>query len=207
MPRAAYLDPGWYDREMATVFATEWVCVGRLADFAAATMRRALVGEAPVIVARGADGATRAWHNSCPHRGSELCRAAVEPLGKLIRCPYHAFAFAADDGRLVSTGHAVPTADFDREAHGLRPVATRSWNGFLFLNLAARPAEIGADVGLHSLDNWPMESLVTGHQLGGRNCLQLEGVLGELLGMPALPRNSPRTVRHGAGLRAAGSWA
>ncbi len=163
LPRAAYLDPGWYGREMATVFATEWVCVGRLADFAAATMRRALVGEAPVIVARGADGATRAWHNSCPHRGSELCRAAVEPLGKLIRCPYHAFAFAADDGRLVATGHAVPTADFDREAHGLRPVATRSWNGFLFLNLAARPAEIGADVGLHSLDNWPMENLVTGH--------------------------------------------
>lgn len=164
LPRAAYVDPGWHDRELATIFARQWVCVGRLADFAAGTMRRVTVGAAPVIVARGADGAARAWHNSCPHRGSELCREEVEPLGKLIRCPYHAFAFAAADGRLVATGFAVPTADFDRSAHGLRPVSSRVWNGFLFLNLATEPGEIGADVGLHTLDNWPMEGLVTGHR-------------------------------------------
>ncbi|HMS93609.1 MAG TPA: SRPBCC family protein, partial [Tabrizicola sp.] len=78
-------------------------------------------------------------------------------------CPYHAFAFAADDGRLVATGHAVPTDDFDRKAHGLRPVALRVWNGFLFLNLSADPGEIWSDVGLHTLDNWPMDQLVMGH--------------------------------------------
>ena len=164
LPRAAYMDGDWYAREMATIFARQWVCVGRVADFAPGTMRRVTVGTAPVIVARGADGATRAWHNSCPHRGSELCRGEEEPLGKLIRCPYHAFAFAADDGRLVSTGHAVPTADFDRGAHGLRGVASRVWNGFLFLNLDPDAGDIDADVGLHTLDNWPMDALVTGHR-------------------------------------------
>jgi Rieske 2Fe-2S family protein len=85
-------------------------------------------------------------------------------VGKLIRCPYHAFAFAASDGRLVSTGHAVATADFDPSAHGLRPVATRIWNGFLFLNLSADPGDIWSDVGLSTLDNWPMDRLVTGHR-------------------------------------------
>ena len=39
----------------------------------------------------------------------------------------------------------------------------REWNGFLFLNLAAEPGELHADVGLGTLDNWPMASLVTGH--------------------------------------------
>ena len=163
LPQAAYLDRDWYAREQATIFARQWVMVGRASDFPAGRMRRVAVGEAQVIVVRDAEGALAAWHNSCPHRGSELCRAEEEPVGKLIRCPYHAFSFAAADGRLVATGHAVPTEDFDRKAHGLRPVSHRLWNGFLFLNLMADPGEIWSDVGLNTLDNWPMDSLVMGH--------------------------------------------
>jgi glycine betaine catabolism A len=164
LPRAAYLDQGWYDREMATIFARQWVMVGRADDFQAGKMRRVTVGAAPVIVVRDADGALAAWHNSCPHRGSELCVQPEEEVGKLIRCPYHAFAFATGDGRLVATGHAVPTDDFDRSAHGLRPVSLRVWNGFVFLNLSPHPGEIWSDVGLHTLDNWPMDSLIAGHR-------------------------------------------
>jgi Rieske 2Fe-2S family protein len=163
LPKAAYFDQGWYDREMATVFSRQWVMVGRVSDFPAGRMRRVAVGAAQVIVVRDRDGALAAWHNSCPHRGSELCVTDEEEVGKLIRCPYHAFAFAASDGRLVSTAHAVPTEDFDRSAHGLRPVSLRVWNGFLFLNLAVDSGEIWADVGLRTLDNWPMDDLVVGH--------------------------------------------
>jgi Rieske 2Fe-2S family protein len=163
LPRAAYLDPNWYDREMATIFAHQWVMVGRTVEFTADTMRRVSVGAAQVIVARTGDGRLVAYHNSCPHRGSELCRKEIEAIGKLIRCPYHAFAFATDDGRLVSTAHAVPTADFDQTGHGLRPVSMRNWNGFLFLNLSANPGLLWADVGLETLNNWPMDELATGH--------------------------------------------
>jgi Rieske 2Fe-2S family protein len=164
LPRAAYLDRGWYDREMATLFARQWVMVGRAAEFATGTMRRVVVGEAQLIVVRDSAGTLAAWHNSCPHRGSELCRAEEEQVGKLIRCPYHAFAFAAADGRLVSTAHAVPTDDFDSAAHGLRPVSLQVWNGFVLLNLSAAPGAVSADVGLGTLDNWPMADLVTGHR-------------------------------------------
>jgi Rieske 2Fe-2S family protein len=163
LPKAAYFDKSWYDREMATIFARQWVMAGRVADFPAGKMRRMAVGEAQVIIVRDSTGKLAAWHNSCPHRGSELCVKGEEEVGKLIRCPYHAFAFAAADGRLVSTAHAVPTDDFDRSAHGLRPVSTRIWNGFLFLNLSQTPPEIWSDVGLKTLDNWPMDQLVTGH--------------------------------------------
>ena len=164
LPRATYLDQGWFDREMATIFARQWVMVGREVDFPSGRMRRETVGAAQVIVLRDAEGALAAWHNSCPHRGSELCRAAEEEIGKLIRCPYHAFAFAAADGRLVSTAHAIPTDDFDRSAHGLKPVSLRVWNGFVFLNLSAMPGPLWADVGLDTLANWPMDRLVTGHR-------------------------------------------
>lgn len=164
LPRAAYLEAGWYDREQARIFARQWIMVGRVSDFAPGTLRRVELAGAPVMVARGAGGELTVWHNSCPHRGSELCREEEEPLGKLIRCPYHAFSYAASDGRLISTGYAEPTPDFDRAAHGLKPVAHRLWNGFLFLNLADQPGEIGADVALSDLDHWPMESLVTGYR-------------------------------------------
>lgn len=163
LPREAYIDAAWFSREMATVFSRQWVMAGRCTDFRPGHMRRVQVGTASVVVVRSPDGAFSAFHNSCPHRGSELCRAAEEPLGKLIRCPYHAFSFDAADGALVATGHAVPTPDFDRAAHGLSPVAWREWNGFLFLNLDPGAGDLVADVGLHTLDNWPMDGLITGH--------------------------------------------
>lgn len=164
LPREAYFGADWFEREMRSIFSRQWVLVGRLADFAPGTMRRVNVGTAPVIVARAAEGKLSAYHNSCPHRGSELCRAEEEPVGKLIRCPYHAFAFSTADGALVATGHAIPAPDFDRSAHGLKPVQTRVWNGFLFLNLAQTQGDILADVGLHTLNSWPMDTLVTGHR-------------------------------------------
>ena len=97
LPKAAYFDKGWFDREMATIFARQWVMVGRSSDFVPGMMRRVTVGSAQVIVVN-AEGRLAAWHNSCPHRGSELCLQDAEEVGKLIRCPYHAFAFAAADG-------------------------------------------------------------------------------------------------------------
>jgi Rieske 2Fe-2S family protein len=163
LPQAAYISADWYAREMRTVFSRQWVLVGRLADMAPGTMRRETLGTAEVIVCRGADGKVSAFHNSCRHRGSELCRDAVEEMGKLIRCPYHAWAFAAEDGRLVSTAHAHPTEDFAPADHGLHKVQHRIWNGFVFLNLSPDPGPIMADVPLSSLDNWPMDGLVTAH--------------------------------------------
>lgn len=163
LPREAYLSQEWFDREMASVFTKQWICVGRVGDFAPKTMRRVTAGSASVIVCN--TGATlAAYHNVCRHRGSELCRGESTELGKLITCPYHAWAYAASDGRLVSTAYAKPTPDFDKSEHGLLPLAMRQWNGFLFLNASAAPGEIGSDVPLSTLDNWPVEDLVTGHR-------------------------------------------
>lgn len=162
LPREAYVSPDWLAREMETVFARQWVCVGRLADFPEGTLRRVAVGKAPVIVSHAA-GALRAYHNVCRHRGAELC-AADRAAGKLITCPYHAWSYRASDGSLVATGPAKPTEDFDRSRHGLLPLAHRVWNGFLFLNAAAEPGPLTADVPLSVFDNWLMASLVAGHR-------------------------------------------
>ncbi len=163
LPQAAYLSADWYAREMQTVFARQWICAGRLADLRRGHMRRVTLGVAEVILCHADDGTLSAYHNACRHRGSELCRAPEEPLGTLIRCPYHAWSYAARDGRLVSTAHAHPTDDFVAADHGLRRVQHQIWNGFVFLNAATTDGPIMADVPLTTLDNWPMDSLITAH--------------------------------------------
>ncbi len=164
LPAAAYTDADWYAREVAAIWRREWVHVGRLSDLPLGTIRPVTVAGAGVILCRSGDGALSVFHNSCRHRGAEIC-AVEAPLGKLVTCPYHAWAYAARDGRLVSTAFATPTADFDRSEHGLVPVAHHVWAGSIFVSLAADPPVFAPDLGLGALDNWPMERLVTGHRL------------------------------------------
>jgi Rieske 2Fe-2S family protein len=127
-------------------------------------MRRVEVAGENLILCRDGAGRITAFHNTCRHRGAQLCAATEQPMGRLIACPYHAWAYATD-GRLVSVGHATPTADFRREHHGLYPVQTKEWNGFLYLCLADSPPPFRPDPGPHALDNWPMRDLVTGHRM------------------------------------------
>lgn len=164
LPVAAYTDPAWFERERRAIWWSEWVCIGRLSDLPEGRLRALTVAGAPVIVVRHGDGSVSAFHNACRHRGAELCPAGDRPAGRLVTCPYHAWSYAANDGRLVSTGHARPAPDFDRDAHGLLPVAHSVWAGFLFLSLSASPPPLVPDLGLGALDTWPMDGLVTGHR-------------------------------------------
>ncbi|PZR00828.1 MAG: ring-hydroxylating oxygenase subunit alpha [Cereibacter sphaeroides] len=164
LPSAAYLSPEWFAREQRGIWAREWVYVGRLGDLKPGTMRRVALAGENLILVRAPDGKVTAFHNTCRHRGAELCSEAERAVGRLITCPYHAWSYATD-GRLISTAHATPTADFRKEENGLYAVALREWNGFLFLCLADNPPEFKPDLGVHALDNWPMADLVTGHRL------------------------------------------
>lgn len=96
------------------------------------------------------------------HRGAEWCGPGAQPLGGLIRCPSHAWAYAAADGRLVSVGDATPTVDFKCEEHGLHPVAVGIRDGFVSENLAARPRALAPAPERGAPDNWPTADLVAG---------------------------------------------
>ena len=163
LPAEAYLSQDWFDLERRNIWGREWVYAGRIDGMPQNTLRRVEVGGEAVLLARGARGDIRAFLNVCRHRGAELCDATDRHFnGRLITCPYHAWAYDLD-GRLRSTAFATPTSDFDRGAHGLFPVATKVWNGCLFLSLAETPPQFAPDIGVAALDNWPMERLRTGH--------------------------------------------
>lgn len=165
LPATAYRDPARHAAELRAIWHRDWICLGRSADVAAGTMRRIDLPGASVLLLRDRDGTLAAWHNACRHRGAELCGAEPRALGRLVTCPYHAWAYEAATGRLVATGPARPAPDFRAEDHGLRPVRLTDWAGFLFVSLSGDPPPLRADVPLDTLDNWPMADLVTGHRL------------------------------------------
>lgn len=138
LPQAFYRDPAIYERDLARVFRDAWLYAGHVSELAASgDFRLVEVGRDPVILLRGEDGALRAFHNVCRHRGSRL---VSQPCGNAQRlvCPYHAWAYGLD-GSLQHARH-MP-ADFDPAVHGLRPVALEELEGLLFINLAATPSD------------------------------------------------------------------
>lgn len=167
LPAKFYYDPVRYAEERCRIWARSWIYVGRASDLAPMSVRRAEAAGQNLILVKDGDGTIRCFHNTCRHRGAELCSASDMGLkSRLITCPYHQWSYGLD-GRLVAMPNAARTADFDTAAHGLFKVNVREWNGFVFACLADEPPDFAEvpDLGPAVLDNWPMRDLVTGHSI------------------------------------------
>ena len=165
---ASYVDADIYQRELATIWGRSWIYVchsNALTD--PLSYQAVSVGRVNLVVLRDAKGALRAYHNSCRHRGSLL---VTEPEGRLsarlLVCPYHQWAYAVEDGRLVKTSSSVMADDFDRADYPLVPVALRVWRGMIFVHPDAE-AEWTPDVlfqrAADGLDRFPLEQMQVGH--------------------------------------------
>ncbi|WP_373504364.1 aromatic ring-hydroxylating dioxygenase subunit alpha [Aestuariivirga sp.] len=165
LPAAWYYDTAHHARELKSIWLRQWVYVGRSSDLPAFNVRKFDIGGQNLILVKDAAGTVSCFHNTCRHRGAELCQAQDTRLkAKLITCPYHEWAYDLQ-GRLVRVPYASPTPDFRKEDHGLLKVHLKEWNGFHFVSLADDPPPFDAapDLGTDALDNWPMRDLVTGH--------------------------------------------
>jgi Rieske 2Fe-2S family protein len=165
LPAKWFYDPEHYGLELRKIHARNWINAGRENDLAPMTMKRLTVAGENLFLVKNHEGGIACFHNTCRHRGSELCNAEETRLkSKLITCPYHEWAYDLG-GRLVRIPYATPTEDFRKEDHGLLKVNVKLWNGFIFVCLAEQPPDfdLAPDLGVHALDNWPMASLVTGH--------------------------------------------
>jgi len=139
LPGRYYVDPGLFRAEQERIFLRHWLCPGRKAQIPAAGdffLREA--DTESVIVVRGEDGAVRAFHNLCRHRGTRICGDAAGRFSGAIRCPYHAWTYGVD-GRLLAASSMAGVNGFDRADYPLLPVAVAEWEGFALLSLAERP--------------------------------------------------------------------
>ena len=134
LPGWLYHDPEFFAAEKAAFLRASPQIVCHESEIALPGEWRSLeyLGES-LLVMRGDDGAIRAFHNVCRHRGSRL----VDGEGgcaKVLTCPYHAWSYDRA-GSLVGVPHRHEYPGLDVATHGLMPVALEQWRGFLFVRL------------------------------------------------------------------------
>jgi Rieske 2Fe-2S family protein len=167
LPSSFYYDPAQYERELQSLWYRNWVYAFRANTLTQPGSYRTLrIGNQTALVIRDEDGTLRAFHNTCRHRGSELCRAEAGRLGaKLITCPYHAWGYDLK-GNLRRVPSLSSPEGFDRKNFSLYPVALTQWRGLVFLCFDAEhapPFSAAFARGSDRLDNWPIEDLVSAH--------------------------------------------
>ena len=139
LPARYYNDASLFEDELRLIHQRMWLHAGR-AESLDGPGRYFLVRFAGVnvIVLRDEAGGIAAFHNTCRHRGTLLCREDSGRVAGSIQCPYHAWTYGLD-GSLKSAPLMEKVVGFRPEDHGLGRVATAVWDGHVFVNLAARP--------------------------------------------------------------------
>ncbi|EPC02231.1 Rieske (2Fe-2S) protein [Litchfieldella anticariensis FP35 = DSM 16096] len=140
LPQPFYNDARLFALDMQEIFEKEWLFAGMTCEIPTKGNFLTLdVGENPVLIVRGADGAVHAFHNVCRHRGSRLCVKDKGKVAKLV-CPYHQWTYELD-GRLLFAGSDMGD-NFDLGAYGLKPVHVKTAGGYIFVSLAEQPPAI-----------------------------------------------------------------
>jgi choline monooxygenase len=134
IPAAWYIDPRVLELELRTVFRRSWQVVGHIEDLAAPGdyITCELPDGEPVVVARGADRALRAFFNVCSHHAAAVV-TAPQGCAQQFRCPYHGWTYGLD-GALKGTPDFAEVCDFDRSSHGLVPLPCEVAEKWVFVS-------------------------------------------------------------------------
>ena len=144
LPPQAYVGEAHFALENEKLFANAWVFAGFAHELSATgDVVPVTVAGQPLMLLRGRDGGIRAFHNVCRHRCAILVDAPGN-VGRVITCPYHAWAYGLD-GSLRTTPHfAGPDRHdhpgLDRRQMGLKPVRSGVWQDWVFVNLSGTAA-------------------------------------------------------------------
>jgi Rieske 2Fe-2S family protein len=166
LPAEACYDPAVYARELTSIWYRQWVYLCRADALPEpGAFRTETIGDQSVLLLRDSEGVVRAFHNTCRHRGSQLC---LEREGrfraKAVVCPYHQWSYDFQ-GRLRGTSSLSEAPDFRKEDYPLYGIALKEWRGCIFVCLGDDPpADLEAlRGGADYTANWPLADLVTGH--------------------------------------------
>ncbi len=144
LPPDCYTSAEFFDREIETVFRRSWNFLGRADRIPSTGDYFALdFAGVPIVVVRGYDNKVRAFANTCRHRGARVMQG--EGHCRVFSCPYHAWTYAIDDGRLIGAMEMDETVGFDKRDYGLVPLRLETWAGFMFVNF---------DTESESLESW-----------------------------------------------------
>jgi len=155
LAQGLYNSQNAFDFDMEAVFGRVWLMVGFDVELPKPGSWMAVAaGPWPVIITRDRHGALHAFHNSCRHRGAQICKPGKGASARLV-CPYHRWTYEMS-GELVHAARMGPA--FDPADHALVPIHVESVGGVLFICMADDPPDI-ADFRRH------FEPMIAPHDL------------------------------------------
>jgi nitrite reductase/ring-hydroxylating ferredoxin subunit len=112
------------------------------------------IGDASLIIVRSAPDELRAFHNSCLHRGRQLCTAGAR-LDK-IRCPFHGFTWSLE-GHLLSIPSQWDFPQVQEDEFSLPQAQVEVWDGWIFINLDTSAPALQEYLGefVNHFSQWP----------------------------------------------------
>jgi phenylpropionate dioxygenase-like ring-hydroxylating dioxygenase large terminal subunit len=154
VPYWVYQDPQIYADEQVRIFRGDtWSYLCLEAELPAPkSFVTTFVGEMPVVVTRGPEGALHAWENRCAHRGALVC---MQPRGSAERfsCIYHNWTYD-HAGNLTNVafrkgiaGKGGMPADAKPESQAPKKLRVASMNGLVFGTLSSRVAPLETYIG------------------------------------------------------------
>jgi phenylpropionate dioxygenase-like ring-hydroxylating dioxygenase large terminal subunit len=152
-----YFDPAFHQLEVEHMWSRTWQMACReeqIADVGDSIVYE--IADASLIVVRTAPNEIRAFHNSCPHRGTQLRTGSGRLTG--LRCPFHGFTWNLD-GSFREMPCAWDFPHVDPANFCLPQAQVGTWGGFVFVNLdPAAPSleEYVEDLPWHFAE-WPLE--------------------------------------------------
>jgi len=139
LPAKFYIDQQFWEIECNTVLADGWLFVGFVHEFLKPgdAIPISIAGK-PILLVKNNKGKITAFHNVCSHRCLKLVDEKKN-VGKIIRCPYHSWAYDLDGKLKISphfggTNHHIPKG-FNPSDHGLKSIRIHIWHDWIFINL------------------------------------------------------------------------
>lgn len=161
IPASAYLDPDYFEKEMACIFKKIPLLAALSAELPNPGDYKAmeLMGK-PILITRKKDGQVSAMFNVCSHRGMIL---APEGHGNasLFVCPYHAWSYR-NDGKLQGVAEAGKFGSVCKENKALAQLPCEEAAGIIWVVMTPGAeidikAHLGAmlpDLESYELDKW-----------------------------------------------------
>lgn len=140
--RDVYVSESVWQAEQERLWKRVWVYAGHTSQIPTAGdyVTLELAGE-PLVMVRRHDDTVHVLRNRCAHKGAKLVSAPAGNVGKVFRCPYHAWTYRTDGTLLappMRDGYAGTGFESCEASKGLSPVPGLALRrGFVFVRLSA----------------------------------------------------------------------
>jgi phenylpropionate dioxygenase-like ring-hydroxylating dioxygenase large terminal subunit len=151
LPAWTYHSPVMLDLEKQELFRTHWQIAGHINDVPkTGDFFTVDIADERAIIMHGDDGAVRAFHNLCRHRGSRVAAEKQGHCKNAIVCPFHGWVYNLD-GTLRGAARPQTFGELDKTEFGLKPIEIEIWMGFIFIRFASGPqASVAETMGVYA---------------------------------------------------------